>query len=319
MQRRQAADRRSPEPADLLSEILQDLRLTRASYCRAELSAPWAVALPFQDGVRFHIMVEGNCWVRTRSQAPIRLEAGDVVLLPHGTAHAIASTRDRRATRIDALGPRLVGDGMYRLAAGGGGERALVVCCTIGFDGPTAHPLVELLPQVLHLRHAELSDPSLPVLLDMMAHEVRQPRMGSATIMARLADVIMTRIVRAWVEARPVELTGWLAAVRDPQIGLALAHIHRQPGADWTVDALAAVAGLSRSKFAERFTRLLGTSPARYLLQWRMRLAAAWLRSGGMTIAQIAAELGYESDAAFSRAFKRATGMAPSKARSGAA
>ena len=137
--------------------------------------------------------------------------------------------------------------------------------------------------------------------------------------MARLADIVMTRIIRAWVESRPADLTGWLAAVQDPQIGLALARIHREPGRDWSVEALAAVAGISRSKFSERFTQLLDTSPARYLQQWRMRLAAAWLHSGAMTISQVAAELGYESDAAFSRAFKRFMGVSPGAARSLAA
>lgn len=308
-----------PVRSDLLSDVLQDLRLARASYCRCELSAPWGIALPFQEGVRFHFMVEGRCWMRSGSHPPLRLEEGDVVLLPHGTAHAIVDAPDQRSKRIDALRPQLVGNGVYRLAAGGQGERARVVCCTIGFDGPTAHPLVELLPDVLHLRRGELNDPSLAALLDMMAEEVHAPRIGSATIMARLADIVMTRIIRAWVESRPADLTGWLAAVQDPQIGLALARIHREPGRDWSVQALAAVAGISRSKFSERFTQLLDTSPARYLLQWRMRLAAAWLRTGAMTISQVAAELGYESDAAFSRAFKRFMGVSPGAARSLAA
>jgi AraC-like DNA-binding protein len=308
-----------PVRSDLLSDVLQDLRLAHATYCRCELGAPWGIALPFQEGVRFHFMVEGRCWMRSGSHPPLLLEEGDVVLLPHGTAHAIVNAPDQRPKRIGTLKPQLIGNGIYRLAAGGSGERARVVCCTIGFDGPTAHPLVELLPDVLHLRRAELSDPSLPSLLAMMAEEVQTPRIGSATIMARLADIAMTRIVRTWVESRPADLTGWLAAVQDPQIGLALARIHREPGRDWSVEALAAVAGISRSKFSERFTQLLDTSPARYLLQWRMRLATAWLRSGAMTISQVAAELGYESDAAFSRAFKRFMGVSPGAARSLAA
>jgi AraC-like DNA-binding protein len=149
------------------------------------------------------------------------------------------------------------------------------------------------------------------MLLDLMRAEVESQRVGSATIMARLADIVMTQIVRSWLENRSDDLSGWLAAVKHPQIGLALARIHRQPGDPWTVDTLAAAVGLSRSLFADRFTALLGVSPARYLLQWRMRLAAAWLKNESMTVGEVAARLGYASDAAFSRAFKRFMGAAP--------
>jgi AraC-like DNA-binding protein len=306
---------REAAPPDLLSEVLQDLRLARASYGRSELTAPWGIEIPFKEGVRFHFIVEGECWMLTAAQPPIHMARGDVILLPHGTGHVIADKPIRRPLPLADIGPELIGNSTYRLTAGGGGARSLIVCCTIGFDGPTAHPLVRLLPEVLHVRGSDLSDPSLPALLDMMAEEVLQPKIGSATIMARLADIVMTLIIRAWVEARPAELTGWLAAVKDPQIGAALAGIHRRPGHGWTVASLAALAGLSRSKFAERFVGLLAVSPARYLLQWRMCLAAAWLKTGDLTVAQMAAELGYESEASFSRAFKRFMGVSPGAAR----
>jgi len=311
----QGRDRLGEGPGDLLSEVLQDLRLAKASYCRSELTAPWGLQLPFQEGVRFHFAVEGGCWLLTESHPPLRLEQGDVVLLPHGTSHVIADSPSRRARSLMEAGPQLVGDSTYRLATGGGGERSLIVCCTIGFDGPTAHPLVELLPAVLHVQRAATKDPSLPALLDMMADEVIRQRIGAATVMARLADIVVTRVIRCWVENRPAELTGWLAAIRDPLIGKALAGIHREPGNAWDVESLARLAGLSRSKFSERFSRLLGLSPARYLLQWRMRLAAAWLRGNSMTVSQAALQLGYESEAAFSRAFKRFMGVTPGALR----
>jgi AraC-like DNA-binding protein len=303
------------EPNDLLSEVLQDLRLARASYGRSELTAPWGIEIPYKEGIRFHFVAEGRCWMLSGTQEPIWLEQGDVVLLPHGTAHVIADQPLRRAKSLAEIGPQLVGNATYRLTTGGGGARSLIVCCTIGFEGPTAHPLIELLPEVMIVRRSETRDPALPTLLDLMATEVESQRVGAATIMARLADIVMTRIIRAWVETRPADLTGWLAAIRDPQVGLALARIHRSPGTSWNVDSLSNVAGLSRSIFSERFSALLGISPARYLLQWRMRLAAAWLRNEHMTVAQVAASLGYESDASFSRAFKRFIGVAPSAFR----
>jgi AraC-like DNA-binding protein len=304
---------------DLLSEVLQDLRLSSAGYGRTELTAPWGIEIPYKEGIRFHFVAEGTCWMLSGAQKPLRLGTGDVVLLPHGTAHVIADEPLRRPKSLAELGPQRVGDATYRLTTGGGGERTLIVCCTVGFEGPTAHPLIELLPEVMLVRRDERHDPALPTLLNMMATEVASQRIGSATIMARLADIVMTRIIRAWVETRPSDLTGWLAAIRDPQIGLALARIHRQPGKSWSVDSLADVVGMSRSVFAERFSALLGVSPARYLLQWRMRLAAAWLRNAHMTVAEVSRLLGYESDASFSRAFKRYIGVSPGSFRPRAA
>jgi AraC-like DNA-binding protein len=304
---------------DLLSEVLHDLRLAKASYCRSELTAPWGLELPFQEGVRFHFAAEGGCWMLSDLHPPLRLEQGDVVLLPHGTSHVIADTPTRRARSLMDAGPQLIGDSTYRLSMGGGGERSLIVCCTIGFDGPIAHPLVQLLPAVLHVQRAALKDPSLPALLDMMADEVIHQRIGAPTLMARLADIVVTRIIRSWVENHPDELSGWLAAIRDPQLGKALAGIHRDPGRNWDVESLAQLAGLSRSKFSERFSQLLGVSPGRYLLQWRMRLAAAWLQGNCMNVSQAALRLGYESEAAFSRAFKRYMGIPPGTLRIAAA
>jgi AraC-like DNA-binding protein len=302
-------------PADLLSEVLRDLRLAHASYGRSELTAPWGIAVPFREGVRLHAVIDGHCWIQARSLPPLLLEAGDVLLLPHGTEHTMSDEPRRRTRPLADAKPALIGNGTYELKSGGGGARSLIVCCTIGFEGPTANPLLELLPPVMHVRHDEHDDADLSALLAMMAREVATPRVGSATVMARLADIVMTQVVRTWVETRATELTGWLAAVRDPQIGSALARIHRSPGEDWTVDRLAAVAGLSRSRFSQRFTSLLTVSPARYLQQWRLRLAAAWLRNGYMPLSQVASDLGYESDASFSRAFKRFLGVSPGAVR----
>lgn len=303
------------EPDDILSEVLQDLRLARASYGRSQLTAPWGIEIPYKEGVRFHFVAEGECWMFTAAQEPMLLEAGDVVLLPHGTGHVIVDQPRSRPKPLEELGLDLVGNSTYRLTAGGGGAQSLIVCCTIGFEGPTAHPLLELLPEVLLVRKADRHRTSLPMLLELMAAEVAEQRIGAATIMARLADIVMTQIVRAWVESRPAELSGWLAAIKDPQIGKALAKIHRQPGERWTVETLATAIGMSRSLFSERFTNLLGVSPGRYLLQWRMRLAIVWLKNEHMTVAETAKRLGYDSDAGFSRAFKRFLGVTPSSLR----
>lgn len=300
---------------DLLSEVLRDLRLAHASYGRSELTAPWGIAVPFREGVRLHAVIDGECWIQASSLPPILLEKGDVLLLPHGTEHTLSDLPKRRALPLADAKPVLIGNGTYELKSGGGGARSLIVCCTIGFEGPTANPLLELLPPTMHVRHADHGNADMSGLLAMMAREVERQRIGSATVMARLADIVMTQVIRTWVETRSAELTGWLAAVRDPQIGSALARIHRSPGEDWTVDRLATLAGLSRSRFSLRFKTLLSVSPAQYLLQWRIRLAATWLRNGYMSLSQVASELGYESEASFSRAFKRFLGISPSAVR----
>lgn len=219
-----------PADNDLLSEVLRDLRLAHARYGRSELTAPWGIAVPFREGVRFHAMLEGQCWIRAKSLPPLLLECGDVLLLPHGTEHTMSDRPKRRALPLEDVKPALIGNGTYELRSGGGGPRSLIACCTIGFEGPTANPLLELLPPVMHIRYAEHSDTDLPNLLAMMAREADGQRIGSATVMARLADIVMTQVIRSWVETCSDDLTGWLAAVRDPQIGSALARIHRSPG-----------------------------------------------------------------------------------------
>jgi AraC-like DNA-binding protein len=172
------------------------------------------------------------------------------------------------------------------------------------------------MPTVLLVRGVGTSDTTLPALLEAMAEEVTTARVGAATVLTRLADVVLVRILRAWMESQPEDSTGWLAALRDPKIGKAIAAIHRQPGNPWSVKLLATIATTSRSTFAERFASLVGMPVARYIATWRMHLASRWLRNDRIRVAEAAARLGYESEASFSRAFKRLHGYPPSKLRS---
>jgi AraC-like DNA-binding protein len=305
---------RAPEP-DLLSPVLQDLRLTRASYCRTDMTAPWGVQIPPQDGVCFHFAIEGGCWMRLPSREPVWIGPGDVALLPRGTCHAIADAPATPARPLEDFEQDPIGPTTHDMRAGGGGARSLVVCCALEFESPAVHPLTQLMPEVLVLRRVDANDPALPTLLSLMAAEVASQRLGSATVMARLADVVVTHMVRSWAEAHAGDLKGWLAGARDAPIGRALAAIHRQPGNLWSVVTLAETAGLSRSVFTERFTAAVGVPPARYLAQWRMHVAGAWLRHGGASVADIAERLGYESESSFSRAFKRLFGVPPGTLR----
>ena len=247
----------------------------------------------------------------------MRLRAGDVVLLPKGGVHAMADTPRGRTRPLSSFPRQEIGDRTYRMAVGGSGSETLLACCGVDFDQPALNPLLELMPGVLLVCKATLHDTTLPPLLDAMAEEVMNQRIGGATVLARLADVLIVRLVRHWVEERSGDTSGWLAAIRDPQLGRALAAMHRTPGHPWSIDTLGEVAGLSRSLFAERFATLMGTPPSQYLAKWRMHLASVWLRRDRLSVSEVARRLGYQSEPAFSRAFKRLLGVPPSMFRQG--
>jgi hypothetical protein len=279
--RGRSSDAPGPLAPDALSDVLQDLRLAGAAYCRAEVSAPWGLEFGRERGAVFHFFAEGGAWLETSSAQPLRLEAGDLVLLPRGTGHALVDRPGRPRRRLDEVGRVRVGPNTFRLREGGGGERTLIACCEVRFEEPSLHPLLELMPDVLPVRGGVDPDPSLAGLLETMAAEMAAQRVGAATVMTRLADIVITRVVRSWVEAHADEAPGWLSAIRDPQLGKVLAALHRRP--------------------AEA--------------RWRMHLAQAWLRQGRWTVSQVATRLGYDSEASFSRAFKRFVGVPPGTLR----
>ncbi|WP_394837648.1 AraC family transcriptional regulator [Pendulispora rubella] len=300
---------------DALSEVLQDLRIANGTYARCGLAGTWGIDFAAQGQARFHFVAAGHCWLRGPKRAWTELYAGDVVLLPHGKGHALASKARARRIPLEKMPIQPIGERTYQMQAGVRGSPTTLVCCSVDFEQPAAHPLLELMPPMLLVRGGGAHDAALSPILEAMAAEVLARRVGAATVMTRLADVVIARVVRAWAESRTEDTRGWLAAIRDPQIGRAIAAIHRKPGEPWTVESLADVAGASRSVFSERFSALMGVPPARYLAQWRMHLASSWLRNDRVTVAEAAMRLGYESEAAFSRAFKRFTGVPPSAMR----
>lgn len=305
---------------DPLAGILQDLRIAGVEYGHCRLRRPWGVDMPADDGARFHFVVSGAAWLRLPGREPLRLEAGDAALLPHGGAHALSDEPDRTTTPLSELPRHRIGERTYQLDAGGDGDVTVLSCCAIDFGEPAFGPLRDLMPALLLAPRAAAGDALLPALLDALADEVMSPRLGSATVMNRLADVVVVSLFRVWAQAQAREATtGWLAALRDPRVGRALSAFHRAPEHPWTIARLAAAAHMSRSSFCDRFTTLVGTPPARYIARWRMRLAGLWLTAERRTIADVADRLGYESEAAFSRAFKRITGQPPSRSRRTAA
>jgi len=300
---------------DPLSRILKDLRIVGVSYGSCRLSTPWGVNFPKDGSARLHFVVEGTCWLRIEGRDPLQLTAGDAVLLPKAATHCLSDGPCGQTTCIQDMPMQAIGDRVYRLE-GDEGSSVVIACCAVRFREPCLNPLLDLMPEVVTVPKAQ-SDPTLPALLSAMADEVLEQGIGAATVLSRLADVIITRLIRAWVREGGQEAEGWMAAIRDPRIGRALAAMHEDPARSWSIECLARVAGLSRSLFAERFTKALGLSPARYLTRWRMYLASTLLIEQGLSIAEVGGRLGYDSVPAFSRAFKRHLGVPPGELRRG--
>jgi len=297
---------------DYLTDILRDLRLERSFYARSELRAPWGLSFSVKDGPSFHVILAGRCWLRIDDER-IPLETGDLVLLPHGDEHQIADPVEGDAVPLAALPSERVGQNAALLCYGGDGPAALLVCGGVRFAGPLAHPLLDLLPRVLLLHRDEQGGAHawLDATLTMLGAEALSRRPGSVAVMTRLADLLVLQTIRAWLECDKGQLPGWLGALSDPDIGRALALIHRCAEEPWTVASLAREVHLSRSVFSERFSRQVGMSPMQYVTRWRMSLASSWMREEHMSASEAAHRLRYSSEAAFSRAFKRHFQMPP--------
>ncbi|MDQ8021489.1 MAG: AraC family transcriptional regulator [Moraxellaceae bacterium] len=308
-----------PEASDALTEMLRGLRLDGVEYGRCELHGPWAIAFPAQTTPRFHFVAHGACWLRAGEQDWVRMNPGDAVLLPRGIAHVLASAPDVPPVTICSLPRAAVSDDIYLVSDDTAVDHAppshTMFCGSMRFNLDPLHPLVAMMPDAMRAGDLSQRDPAVPALLEAMEREVALDRIGACGILARLADVLAASIIRAWVECGCADPTGWIAAVRCPQIGRVLAAIHREPERDWTVPMLADVMGASRSRFAEAFTSSVGETPAKYVARVKMFQARRWIAQEGMRITVAANRLGYDSEASFSRAFKRIIGHSPSEAR----
>ena len=298
----------APDP---LSHILQELRLQESFYCRSELHAPWGLAFPDRHGASFHFVAEGACSLGL-GERTLRLGTGDFVLLPRGKAHSFSDDPATPGVPLESLPLKPVGPGAFALDLAGAGPRCVLVCGGLVFSGATAHPLVESLPDTILLqRDARETYRWLLPTLDAMAREVAEPRPGSPVVLLRLAELLVIQALRTWREGCPGDGCGWLQGMRDPHIGRSLALMHSEPGKPWDLANLARSIGLSRAVFAQRVHQLRGDSPKSYLTGWRMHLASIWLQEERLTLQETADRLGYGSEAAFSRAFKRRFGLSP--------
>jgi len=317
---------------DALSDVLRAVRLTGAVYFDVRAGAPWVAAAPparevahqvmphAEHVIEFHVVTGGACWGGPTGEPPVRLESGDVIVFPQGDGHVLSSAPGLRPEPGSEPVPAAEPAGRpFLLRAGSGAEEVRLVCGFLGCDARPFNPLLATLPRVLHLRGRDAASPALRLLVDLAVEESSAHRVGSECVLARTSELMFVEAVRRHIESLPPGERGWLAGLRDESVGRALSLLHARPAHPWTLDELGRAAGLSRSVLAERFTHYLGQPPMQYLLQWRMQLAARMLRDGTASVATIAGEMGYASEAAFSRAFKKTVGAPPAAWRRGSA
>jgi AraC-like DNA-binding protein len=315
---------------DALSDVLRAVRLTGAMFFLVDASSPWTIAVPdgatlapavlpqAQHIISYHVVREGSCWGRLRDGPPVRLQAGDIMVFPRGDAYAMSLARGLsggpdEAEVLDFLRQMAAGRLPFTVVEGGGGaERLRLVCGFLGCDIRPFNPLLAALPALLRVR-PPASPPAdrLTQLLEFTVAEAREPRAGGESVRLRLSELMFVEVVRRHLAALPAGQTGWLAGLRDPLIGRAVALLHDRPADAWTLPRLAQQVGLSRSTLADRFAQLIGLPPMQYLVRWRMQMAARLLSEGAAKVSAVALEVGYDSEAAFSRAFKRVAGVAP--------
>ncbi len=301
---------------DALSEFLSAVRVDGSLFSRAELAAPWGVRTRGAGDGIFHAVVAGAGFLEVDGEPVRSFRAGDLLVMPHGAAHVLRDAADSPVKHISEWPTEVEADGLPCLRGGGDGGGTSLLCGTFRFDAEGRDALLPLLPSVIHVRGGVAGTAAwLDGTLRMLADELASGRPGSAVLVARLADLLFVHVVRSWLEQAPQSCSGWLAGLTDPRLARALAAMHGDAAHPWTVADLARAAGMSRSSFFQSFNARVGEPPAAYLTRWRMTLARTRLRRSDDGLAAIAERVGYGSEAAFSRAFKRQTGVSPSAFR----
>ena len=310
---------------DALSDVLRAVRLTGAIFFDIQVSEPWVAETPagetivrkiFPDAehlIPYHVVTRGTCWGSVADDPPVRVSEGDIIVFPHGDAHRMSSAPGMHGTPNLSI-YRRPSDGQLPFSMSMGDtdlNPAHLVCGYLGCDARPFNPILDALPPILHVKHSSVGGQLTHDLIRVALQEKENPRAGGETILSKLSELMFLQAVREYIESLPGESTGWLAALRDRHIGAALRLMHGRPAEAWTLDSLAREVGLSRSVFAERFADVMGTPAMAYLGNWRLQLAGRLLASQGVSIAQAAAKVGYESEASFNRAFKKQVGVPP--------
>jgi AraC-like DNA-binding protein len=299
---------------DVLSDVLVAMRTGRPAAARTSSHAPWGVRFHRGQDAGCHVVLSGSCWFLYEQHEPLRLGVGDVLFTPHGDGYALVDQPGSPLMDFDPAPDDNAPLDEMRIA--GAGAVTELLCAYYRFDPARKHPLLTSLPAFIHVPARVGQHPSLRAAVDLLGTELRDPRAGTEAALPALIDMLLLYVLRAWLDEQPADHAGWASALRDPAITTALHGMHRHPDKSWTVEDLAAVAGLSRAAFAKRFTTIVGQPPLAYLTWWRMTLAAQLLRDSDAPLRAIAARCGYASEYAFGKAFKRAYDMAPGRYRS---
>ncbi len=293
---------------DPLSDVFSLVDLRSARCTRLEAGGRWAWRFPAKPALKFAAVLRGECWITLPGDPPCRLAAGDTFLLANAPPYVLANDPGRAPG--DGL---LLFDGARATTARHGGDDTVLVGGSFVVDGGSAQLLLDSLPTFFRVPSTAPAAAVLRATLRILDAELADAQVGRSLMTRRLADILLVQVLRAYAAEYGVAGAGWVGALTEPRIGAALGAMHRDPGRGWTVAELASAAGMSRSGFALRFTRLVGRPPLEYLRQWRMQRARALLRHRGVTVASLAAQLGYASESAFGHAFKRVFGRAPKR------
>jgi AraC-like DNA-binding protein len=299
---------------DVLSQVLTLIRLRGELVYTTQLGAPWGLRFP-PGPAHFHFVETGGAWIIPDGEPALRIEVGDLVLLPLGKGHVIADTPGSPVESIDVVAPGHFDRDQLVLSHGGDGPPTQLVSGFFSFEGSPLPAVMSALPALIHIPRTDAGAPGwLAAISHFLVAEAQKPDPGSSLMISRLIDLLVIRSLRSWAGSE-ANRVGWLGGLAEERIGRVLAAMHTDPFKRWTVESLAEIASMSRSIFAERFTAAVGESPLRYLSRWRLTIAADMLRSGGLKVTEAAYKSGYSSDAAFSRAFKSHFGYAPSEAK----
>ncbi|HEY2809585.1 MAG TPA: AraC family transcriptional regulator [Steroidobacteraceae bacterium] len=311
-----------------MSDVLRTVRLSGAVFFDIRAAEPWVAATPpgaaivgrmfpgAEHLISYHVMIAGSCWAGLPDAPPLQLQAGDIIVFPHGDAHVLSSTPGMR-TKADLSLYRQPQEGQrlpftISMGEGGAAEAAHLVCGFLGCDVRPYNPLLAALPRVIRVRDTA---GALAAYVRFALAEAREPRIGGDSVLGRLSELMFVDVIRQYVESLPADRTDWLAGLRDPFVGRALNALHRHPARSWSLQSLSRHVGLSRSALTERFSQFVGRPPMQYLANWRMQVATSHLTAGGESVAAIANLVGYDSESAFSRTFKKLVGTSPSQWR----
>jgi AraC-like DNA-binding protein len=303
---------------DVLADMLAVARVRAALLATLSARSRWGIELPARRGAAFHAVVAGTCWFTVDGAPPRQLVPGDLVFLPAGGRHELASEPGVPLQTFDEDLKRALIQPNGELHLGGPGAATRILCAGYDYDTEVTHPFLGLLPPVLHVATAQPeTGPWVRSVLDLLAHETGdQTLTGSPAVAVRLLDVLLVHVVRAWLDhGDALPAASWLRGLRDPVAARTLALLHERPGQDWTVETLAAEVHVSRATLARRFTEHVGEPPLSYLTRWRIELAARRLRETALPAATIAREVGYSSEFSFNRAFTRVRGSSPGRYR----